>query len=91
MSIESFSILISPNRLFPYQVELAHLFAAEEAILVGDLVVILFLMHERSKKESSFWAPFINTLPHPSSATQVFLVGTKQNCPCVSHRDSLLV
>jgi len=30
-----------------------------------DLVIALFLMHEKLKAEDSFWAPYINMLPRP--------------------------
>ena len=45
--------------------EIGGIICTEKDVLVGDLPVVLFIMHERGKGEGSFWHPYLDSLPQP--------------------------
>jgi len=47
--------------------ELGPVFRDDAKLFVGDMLLVVFIMHERSRGDGSFWAPFLNTLPAPTN------------------------
>lgn len=50
--------------------EIGHLLSESSDLLYGDAMLTLYIMYEIRKEEKSFYFPFLQTLPEPSSATK---------------------
>lgn len=82
-------LMISPPQIFAIP-DLGPIFASNQHLLQGDLLLSLFLMHEISKGKDSFWYPYLKILPFVNCLTewsdeelrqlQVSSSFEKQNC-----------